>query len=130
MSFITVLRILARVKDAGRADATHHLSRRRPSLSGPKEPGRSIGKDGRMVRQIFEVTEFSFPVDRDRTRKEALSSLELRLHGPSLRTDIRRALLFLHHDRPSHLRVNRAKVFIGAWRTGDDREFLIGVEPR
>ena len=95
-----------------------------------EEPSRSTGADRRMVRQIFEVTEFSFPVDRDRTRKEALSSLELRFHGPSLRTDIRRALLFLHHDRSSHLRVNRAKVFIGAWRTGDDREFLIGVEPR
>ena len=83
-----------------------------------------------MVRQIFEVTEFSVPVDRDRTRKEALSSLELRLHGPPLQTGIRRALLLHDHDCPSHLRVNRAKVFIGAWRTGDDREFLIGVEPR
>src|SRR6267378_6364052 len=53
-----VIRILARVENAWCADPTHHLSRRRPSLSGPKEPSRSIGKDGRMVRQIFEVNEF------------------------------------------------------------------------
>src|SRR6202008_5146688 len=47
--------------------------------------------------------------------------------GPIKR--LNRALL-LDYNRSSHLRVNRAKVFIGAWRTGDDREFLIGVEPR
>src|SRR2546426_7390082 len=56
MSFVAVLRILARFKDARRADAAHRVSRRRPSFHETGEPGRSNGSDGRMVRQILEVT--------------------------------------------------------------------------
>ena len=51
-----VLRILARVTDPGCADPARRLSRRRPSLSRTEEPSRSNGSDGRMVRQVFEVT--------------------------------------------------------------------------
>src|SRR6266487_3609464 len=56
MPFIAVLRILAPFKNARCADATDRVSRRRPSLHETGEPSRSNGSDGRMVRQIFEVT--------------------------------------------------------------------------
>ena len=36
--------------------------------------------------------------------------------------------LFLDHDRPSHLRVNRAKILVSAGSSHRDGELLIGVE--
>ena len=41
---------------------------------------------------------------------------------------INRAGLFLDHDRPSHLRVNRAKILVSAGSARCDGELLIGVE--
>src|SRR4029450_6037060 len=75
-----VLRVLARFEDARCADTTHHLSRRGPSLSGPKASGRSIGSDRRMVRQILEVTLFSsgsFVVWHSRRFNAAKDSTEM-----------------------------------------------------
>jgi len=41
---------------------------------------------------------------------------------------INRAGLFLDHDRPSHLRVNRAKILVSAGSSHRDGELLIRVE--
>src|SRR4029077_4913570 len=48
---------------------------------------------------------------------------EPRLHGASIAPN-----LFLDHDRPSHLRVNRAKILVSAGSSHRDGELLIGVE--
>src|SRR5439155_16564722 len=55
-----IVRILARLKNARRTHQAHHLCWRRPSFHRTKAPGGSNGTDGRVVRQIFEVTGFAF----------------------------------------------------------------------
>src|SRR4029077_5254503 len=50
------------------------------------------------------------------------------IHGTAATRGINRAGLFLDHDRPSHLRVNRAKILVSAGSSHRDGELLIGVE--
>jgi len=50
------------------------------------------------------------------------------IHGTAATRGINRAGLFLDHDRPSHLRVNRAKILVSAGSARCDGELLIGVE--
>src|SRR5438094_7204302 len=55
MSHSAVLRVLARVKDAWHSDTASGASRRRPSLSQTREPDRSTGSHGCLVRQVSEI---------------------------------------------------------------------------
>src|SRR4051812_42906474 len=55
MPCVAILRILARVKDAGRTDKADHLSRRRTYVHRPEAPGRPTGTDHGVVRRILEV---------------------------------------------------------------------------
>src|SRR5205823_6865811 len=56
MSRFAVLRVLACIKDAWDSDTASGASWRRPSLSQTREPDRSTGSHGCLVRQVFEVT--------------------------------------------------------------------------
>lgn len=57
MSVSTILRILARVKDARRSDTTNNLPRRRPPFPETGEPVRPNESNDRLVRQVSEVTD-------------------------------------------------------------------------
>src|SRR6266498_3795072 len=108
MPRFAVLRILARLEDAWRADKTYYLFRRRPSLSRPKAPDRSIGSDDWLVRQVFAVASLPVPsgcsflgLPNDLTVFRCIVTASCKKHGKSWRYP----WFWFHQSSPSPARV-------------------------